>query len=217
MLTPQQAQGLLAALKIISPRMWQMSVISLHCGLRFGEVAALTRHDVDFKNMTLLIRDPKSGVDRYAIMTASTATVVRMAMAESASDLLFPGRGNKVMGSPSDAFSRTVQALEMNISATLDERGRPVEITDNRLRVVFHSWRHTYGSWLGAAGDAQKMIADRLGQSSADMSERYTHIFSPARRRTAVTIEHMFRHGTPPPREDIDLSPDHVETPEPRR
>lgn len=200
-LTPEQARGLLEALAIITPRMWQMSLISLHCGLRFGEIAALTRFDIDMERMTILIRDPKGGEDRLAIMTPTVANLMRDIFADAQGDLLFPNRNGGVMASPSDAFARTVKAVELNDSANLDSNGLPIEIRDNRHRVVFHTWRHTYASWLGEAGDSQETIADRLGHSSSAMSERYTHIFSPTRRRTAVTIEYTFRHGTPPARE----------------
>lgn len=217
-LTPYRAQAFLEALAIITPRMWQMSLISLHCGLRFGEVAALTKFDVSFDKMTLLIRDPKGKVDRHAIMTPTVAALLREVIADTSGMLLFPSRAGGVMNAPSTAFFRTVDALGMNESGEVDERGMPVEITDNRLRVVFHTWRHTYGSWLGEAGDGQETIADRLGHSSNEMSERYTHVFSPTRRRTALTIEHMFNHGTPPSREEIALKPGHrAEIPKPRR
>lgn len=207
-LTPYQAQALLEALAITSPRTYQMSLISLHCGLRFGEVAVLTRQDLDFDRMTILIRDPKAGVDRYAIMTPTVATLLRNLCRTSADTLIFPSRRGVgiPMNTPSDAFFRTVRALGLNDSSELDANGLPIEIKDNRLRVVFHTWRHTYGSWLGEAGDGQETIADRLGHSSNDMSERYTHVFSGTRRRTAATIEHMFRHGTPPAREDVNLT-----------
>lgn len=205
-LTPYQAQALLEALAITSPRMYQMSLISLHCGLRFGEVAALTRMDVDFDRMTILIRDPKADVDRYAIMTPTVATLLRGVCRSATGALLFPSRNGTPMDTPSDNFARTVKALGLNDSSELDANGLPIEIKDNRLRIVFHTWRHTYGSWLAEAGDGQETIADRLGHSSNDMSERYTHVFSGTRRRTAATIEHMFRHGTPPAREDVHLT-----------
>ena len=217
-LTPYQAQALLEAVAITTPRMWQMSLISLHCGLRFGEIAALTRFDVNFERMTLLIRDPKGGEDRFAIMTPTVADLISEILADKPGMLLFPNRNGAVMADPSDAFFRTIKALGMNDTGEVDEKGLPVEITDNRLRAVFHTWRHTYGSWLGEAGDGQETIADRLGHSSNDMSERYTHVFSPTRRRTAMTIEHMFRHGTPPPREEVTLECGQTgETPMPQR
>ncbi len=207
-LTPYQAQALLEALDITSPRMYQMSLISLHCGLRFGEVAALTRMDVDFDRMTILIRDPKADIDRYAIMTPTVATLLRGVCRSATGALLFPSRNGTPMDTPSDNFARTVKALGLNDSSELDANGLPIEIKDNRLRIVFHTWRHTYGSWLAEAGDGQETIADRLGHSSNDMSERYTHVFSGTRRRTAATIEHMFRHGTPPAREGVNLTND---------
>ena len=205
-LTPYQAQALLEALAITSPRTYQMSLISLHCGLRFGEIAVLTRQDLDFDRMSILIRDPKGGVDRYAIMTPTVATLLRKVCRSAAGVLLVPSRSGGPMAVVSRNFPRTVTALGLNDSSELDANGLPIEIKDNRLRIVFHTWRHTYGSWLAEAGDGQETIADRLGHSSNDMSERYTHVFSGTRRKTAATIEHMFRHGTPPAREDVHLT-----------
>jgi len=37
-----------------------MAIFALDCGLRFGEIAALTWKDTDFEKGQILIRDPKA-------------------------------------------------------------------------------------------------------------------------------------------------------------
>ncbi len=46
-----------------------ISLLSLHCGLRAGETFNLEWNDIDFTNDIILIKDTKSGRNRNAIMT----------------------------------------------------------------------------------------------------------------------------------------------------
>ena len=61
-LTPEEAQALLAELKKRSRQTWLMALISLHCGLRFGEIAALTHGDINHETMTIFIAESKNGL-----------------------------------------------------------------------------------------------------------------------------------------------------------
>lgn len=95
----------------------------------------------------------------------------------------------------SDTFARTVDALGLNDSGEeVLPGGRRVrrKIGDRRQKIVFHSLRHTYASWLALAGEGQAMIAEMLGHSSLEMSRRYTHIMSEARQVTAERISRIF-------------------------
>ena len=158
-LTPDEARALLAEIKRRSKKTWLMAMISLHCGLRFGEIARLCWSDVDFS------RDLPGGLP---------------------SDLLFPSKNGGVLSEVPDTFSRAVDYLGLN-------RG----ITDRRQRIVFHSLRHTYASWLARSGQGQLVIADRLGHRSLQMSIRYTHLMDKTRKESADAISHIF-HGDLP-------------------
>lgn len=180
-LTPKEARAILEALQGISPRMWLISLISLHCGLRFGEIAALRRADLDFAARTIFVRDPKGGRDRFAYMTDAVFAALKDLAVDAPAALLFPTQNGGVMREKHDTFDNVVAALEFN-------RG----ITDRRQRVVFHTLRHTFASWLARGGEGQTVIAEMLGHSSLEMSRRYTHLMPDTKRRAAAAIDHMF-------------------------
>ena len=56
---------------------------------------------------------------------------------------------------------------------------------DARRRVVFHTLRHTFASWLAIQGTPLYTIAKLMGHKSISMSERYAHL-SPDHKRDAV-------------------------------
>ncbi len=185
-LTPDEARALLAEIKRRSKKTWLMAMISLHCGLRFGEIARLCWSDVDFSEMSLHIREAKSGYGRHAVLTQDIADALRDLPGGLPSDLLFPSKNGGVLSEVPDTFSRAVDYLGLN-------RG----ITDRRQRIVFHSLRHTYASWLARSGQGQLVIADRLGHRSLQMSIRYTHLMDKTRKESADAISHIF-HGDLP-------------------
>ena len=67
-LTEAEAKTLLAKLQERDTRDWLMSLLSLQCGLRFGEIAKLEVRDLDFENNTIFIRQSKNGRSRFAFM-----------------------------------------------------------------------------------------------------------------------------------------------------
>jgi len=58
-LTRDEADRLLDALKVKSVDAHDITLLSLHAGLRFGEIASLTWQDVDLERGVLTIRDAK--------------------------------------------------------------------------------------------------------------------------------------------------------------
>lgn len=200
-LEPGEARALLVELRQRSEQTWLMALISLHCGLRFGEIARLRWGDVRQDDMTLYIAESKSGRARHAVMTAEVAAALGAMPHGTDTDLIFPARGGGVMASVSKAFFRAVDAVRLNDTGetiTLpDGTMERVKIRDARQRVVFHSLRHTYASWLAKGGQGQLIIADRLGHRSLAMTQRYTHLMDESRRASAECISRAFHDGPP--------------------
>lgn len=186
-LSMTEVEKLLTALQRRSPQMHSMAIISMQCGMRFGEIAALRWCDINLEARTIFIADPKNNRSRHAVMSSAVFSLMQTFAGLSADALLFPARGGGIMKSPSCAFSRTVADLGLNEG-----------ITDRRQKFVFHSLRHSYASWLALSGESMMMIADRLGHSSIEMSKRYTHLMPETRARTAAEIDDLFKDITVP-------------------
>jgi len=200
-LTPTEARDLLAELGRRSKQTWLMALISLHCGLRFGEVARLRWGDVRIAERTIYIAESKSGRARHAVMTDEVASTLETLPKGTRTALLFPARDGGVMKAVSETFNRAVDALGLNDTGEVITRPdgssvRP-KIQDRRQRVVFHSLRHTYASWLACGGQGQLTIADRLGHHSLEMTKRYTHLMDATRSVTAQTISETFHTDDP--------------------
>lgn len=190
-LTPDEARRLLEALRQRSETTWLMALISLMCGLRFGEVAALRHGDIRRKEGLIYIRESKNGKARHAVMPDAVCEALCALPAGGYDDLLFPGKDGGRRTAISDTFWRVVDSLGLN----RDSKG--AEIRDRRLRVVFHTLRHTYASWLAMQGEGEIALASLLGHSSTAMTRRYAHLMHDARRATGVKMERMLHAGPP--------------------
>lgn len=194
-LTHAEAEALLAGLTAISPDVHDMALLSLHCGLRAGEVFSLTWADMDLKKGTIFIRDPKNGRNRYAYMTDAVKSMLEEREQGKLSDSVFQARtGGQIEGDIqkeikkvdriSKTFNRVVGALNLN-----------KDITDTRQKVVFHSLRHTYASWLVESGVSLYTVQRLLGHENISMTERYSHL-SPDNLQGAVrTLEAGIREA----------------------
>lgn len=200
-LEPAEARALLAELQRRNEQTWLMALISLHCGLRFGEIARLRWGDVRPDDMLLYIPESKSGRARHAVMTQEVAQALAALPHGADTDLIFPARDGGVMVQVSRVFYRAVDALGLNDTGETishaDGKAERAKIRDTRQRVVFHTLRHTYASWLAKGGQGQLVIADRLGHSSLAMTQRYTHLMDESRRASAECISKAFHSGPP--------------------
>ena len=60
-------------------------------------------------------------------------------------------------------------------------------IEDPRLRVCFHTLRHTFASWLVEGGVSLYEVKELMGHADFSMTQRYSHL-SPEGLRSAVKI-----------------------------
>ena len=162
-LTHDEADLLLSALKARSAEVHDATLLSLHSGLRWGELTALTWQDINFENSTMTIRDAKAG-SRVAFLTGPAKAMLQRRKENSRSDYVFSGRKGK-LNICSYTFKRTVADLGFNEG-----------ITDPRLKVTFHTCRHTFASWLVEAGQDLYIVQRLLGHKTNVMTQRYAHV-----------------------------------------
>jgi len=180
-LSHEEAAELLAALRKKSTDLHDQALFSLGSGARFSEVANLTWKDVNIERdealLTGIDRTGKSGKSRTVPLTAEVVEMLkrRQAYAPEEQPLVFPSRTGEPMGQVSAVFIRTVNELGMNDG-----------ITDSRQRVVFHTLRHSYCSWLAMEGVPMYTLAQLSGHETLAMVQRYSHL-SPGTLREAVS------------------------------
>jgi integrase len=66
------------------PSVHDMALLSLHCGLRAGEIFNLKGHDLDFDNKLINISDPKNRESRKAYMTEAVKEALSKRVPKSA-------------------------------------------------------------------------------------------------------------------------------------
>jgi integrase len=189
-LTRGEADKLLKALKARSDDVHDMALLSLHAGLRFGEIASLTWQNVDLERGVLTIRDAKAG-SRYAFLTEQAAEMFKarerardeenssegkQKREKKPSDYVFEGRKVK-LDRISITFKRTVDDLKLNDG-----------IDDPRLQICFHSCRHSYASWLIEQGADLYTVQKLLGHKTNVMTQRYAHLSENRLRDAAMAL-----------------------------
>lgn len=173
-LSLQEASDLLALVQTRSPQLHDICLLSLHTGLRAGEIFNLRWEDINWENETILVRDPKSGRNRYAYLTSATKAMLETRRSAATCDLIF----HQANGSPLKEVSRTFERI-------VEELGWNKGQADPRLKVVFHTLRHTFASWLVQQGTPLYTVAKLMGHSTLAMTERYAHL-APEGLRAAV-------------------------------
>jgi len=175
-----EANDLLEALATRDLQLHDIALLSLHCGLRAGEIFGLTWNDVDLGRAHLFVKDPKSGRNRYAYLTAGAAEMLlnRFVGNYDNNGFVFTNpRGGKLTA-VSRIFAKVVEKMEFN-------KG----IQDRRQRVVFHTLRHTFASWLAEAGVDLYAISTLLGHRSIAMTQRYAHLGADSLRLAVAKLE----------------------------
>ena len=174
-LSQQEANDLLVELASRSTDLHDQALLSLHTGMRAGEVFALTWTDVDLSRGLLMLRNTKNGTTRYVPITETVKTMLAERKTTGKQDYVFPSRTGGLRTQVSMSFVRAVDKLKFNDG-----------VTDPRLKVVFHTLRHTFASWLVMAGTPLYTVGKLLGHSSSAMTERYSHL-APDHMKAAVS------------------------------
>jgi len=174
-LSPEEADLLLDNIKERSLLWHDIAMLSLRTGMRASEIFRLKNQDLNFDAGTIFISDPKNKHPRYAYMTPAIKDMFKKRSTDDNPDaFIFLNRESERITDVSRSFERAVEALQFN-------KG----IQDARQKVVFHTLRHTFCSWLAIRGTPLYTIAELAGHQDLKMTSRYSHL-SPDHKRDAV-------------------------------
>lgn len=181
-LTHEEASKLLDELKSVSLQLHDMALLSLHSGLRAGEMFNLKWQDIDLENGIINVVDTKNKTPRKAFMTNAVRDILQNLEAASPDDYVFKDKvhAGKING-VSAAYGRAVKRLKFNEG-----------VTDRRNKVIFHTLRHTFASWLALQGESLLTIKDLLGHKTLAMTVRYAHLMPEHKRQATLNLEKAF-------------------------
>jgi integrase len=184
--SPAAAESLLAALPSPDRPVW---ATALYAGLRYGELRALRWGAVDVAGGTIEVReswDAKAGRIEPKTRTSRRRVPMPAALRESLLDLRL-----EEASAESDALVFGRGAEEPFHAATLYRRAdgawRAAGLSE-RLRL--HQARHTYASFMIAAGVNAKALAQFMGHSSIKVTfDLYGHLMPGSERQAAGMLD----------------------------
>jgi integrase len=150
-------------------------LLSLHCGLRKTEIVELLWPHVDLTHGILYVVDGKNSESAGLPINATAGAMLRRRFAERDSERVFPPhRGGT-----------TMRHISHNFTSLADSLGFNDGVDDRRQKVVFHTLRHTFASWLALDGVDIYRIKNLMRHKDLTQTMRYAHLL-PSDARAAV-------------------------------
>ena len=180
-LTRDEAGRLLDAAVGYPPRTGGMDFhdiccLSLNCGLRKSEITRLRWEHVDLETALLYVVDGKNTVSAGVPVNDDALAMLQRRKAERRdSPLVFPPLHGGV----------TMRHISHNFTALADSLGFNDGVEDRRRKVVFHTLRHTFASWLALDGIDLRRLMELMRHKDITQTLRYSHLM-PSDARAAV-------------------------------
>lgn len=185
-LSHSEADALLNNLATRSTKTHHQALIALHWRLRSGEVRGLKWMDVDFKAGVIHLPDTKTGESQQVFMTDDVREMLVDIVPEEV-DLdafIFPAEDGGHQYDVSPTFRRAVADLGQNDG-----------ITDTRYKVVFHTLRHTFCSWLAMQGTPLFTIQQLARHKTISQTERYSHLLPDHKQDAVKAMAAVFKQS----------------------
>ena len=183
----EEANKLLEELKKRSQQVYEMSLLSLHCGLRFDEVTKIKWQDINIDEGFFYVRDAKNKKSRMAFMTRPIKDMFQNITKGKPDAPVFKSSKGEKIKYLSHTFNKAVKELKLNEG-----------ITDRRHMFTYHTLRHSFASYLAIAGKSAPAIKEALGQETLVMANRYIHFAPDSLKDIANVIEKALGETTNP-------------------
>ena len=187
-LSHEEARRLLAELLRRSLLWHDISLLSLHTGLRLRNCLELRGKQIDFDAKIINVPEAKGG---YYVASATDECLAMLRQRYTVPNaLLFPSpvTGKQMYGGTSAIFPAAVAACGLNDG--LDPR-------DTANRVCFHTLRHTFASWIAQGNVSTAILRPMLGHKSERMTQRYAKLAPQNAREAVELVSQAFHEGEP--------------------
>ncbi|MDR2819017.1 MAG: site-specific integrase [Desulfovibrio sp.] len=173
-LTRREASFLLDALTFIDCKLYYIAKISLYSGMRLSEILEIQKQHINLDAGVIYIQDAKSG-NRPAYISDELKKDLKILLKDKNSNYVLHNEGKKLSKSNiSQQFARVIKEIGFN------------DNINNKLhKVVFHTLRHTFCSWLAIDGVTLYTISKLAGHKDSKMTQRYAKL-SPDCMRDAI-------------------------------
>ncbi|WP_319760299.1 tyrosine-type recombinase/integrase [Maridesulfovibrio sp.] len=178
--TPEEAKKLLDALKLKQSRLaYDLSFVSLKTGLRSTELFQLLGNSIEWTGHLRFVSKTK---EIHRVNAPRDVLELLSSYKRQPNEHIFQARdGGPIVNGVTGVFDRTVTDLGFNDV-----------VTDSKLKVTFHTWRHTFASWLAQSGKVtlhELMVLMR--HKNLQMTLRYAHLIPDENRKKLSIIDEM--------------------------
>ena len=160
------------------------------CGLRVGELLALTSQDIDFDNKVIRITKSYQRLEGKDVITdpKTPKSKRNVSMPDFLCEELKDYIGRLYGILPTDRiFHLTKSFLHHEMTRGAEKAGV------KRIRI--HDLRHSHVSLLISMGFSAVSIGNRVGHESVDITYRYAHMFPTEQTQMAKLLNEEFKEG----------------------
>ncbi|MFI5821370.1 tyrosine-type recombinase/integrase [Streptomyces rishiriensis] len=182
----------------IAPRYRLLVLLAAFTTLRFGELAALRRRDVDMERLTVSVRRSQAELQDGRLFDKAPKSAAGVRAVSFPAELLddvtrhldqfaAPGRDGHVFVGPQGGQLRRSNFRDDWVSAR-----KAAGVT---TELHFHDLRHTGNTLASTAGASTRELMTRMGHSSSRAALIYQHMTSDRDRAIADRLGAMIREG----------------------
>jgi integrase len=143
-----------------------MALIALTTGARAGEILNIKFKDINFTSKFITLPETKNNTSRKISITSKVEAELLKIPKGKPNDFLFTNEAGAKFSKIPGVYFTTADRL---FNQDLDER-------DSKNRVVFHTLRHTFASWLATDGVPIYTIQRLMGHKDIQQTLRYAKL-----------------------------------------
>jgi integrase len=176
-----------------------MIVFGLYTGQRLGDIAVLTKQNLDLDSKEVRLTTGKTGRRQILPLAGPLLKFVKtLPASDDPAAPLFP-RANAMVqrqgraGNLSNLFHKILVTAGLADKRSHHSTGKGRNVSREQNEISFHSLRHTATTLLKSAGVSDAVAREFIGHDSPTVSKQYTHIPTDTLRQAANKLPDIFK------------------------